>query len=104
MELYESAFKKFLNMAKVMKMVGEGAEELDTSDSISFDQAKTLGLLPMGKNTSDRLRDKHMRYFTVTKPNEDGWSKVIYWIESEVADKVGDDFSLDTNIDASLYS
>ena len=104
MELYESAFKKFLNMAKVMKMVGEGAEEMDTENSISFDQAKTLGLLPMGKNTSDRLRDKYMRYFTVTKPNKDGWSKVIYWIESEVTDKVGDDFSLDTNIDASLYS
>ena len=29
MELYESRFKKFLNVAKVMKMVGEGAEEME---------------------------------------------------------------------------
>jgi hypothetical protein len=27
MELYESAFKKFLNMAKVIKMVGEDVDE-----------------------------------------------------------------------------
>ena len=45
MELYESAFKKFLNMAKVMKMVGEG-------ESISGDDA-----MDVAKSFYDSLID-----------------------------------------------
>ena len=104
MELYESAFKKFLNMAKVMKMVGEN-DEFDTSGSITFKQAKELDVLPIdGPNTDAKLRERNLRYYTITKPNDDGFSKVIYWIEKEVADKAGDDFRVDKSIDPSLYS
>lgn len=104
MELYESAFKKFLNMAKVMKMVGEN-DEFDTSGAITFKQAKELGVLPIdGPNTDVKLRERNLRYYTITKPNDDGFSKVIYWIEKEEADKAGDDFRVDKSIDPSLYS
>ena len=105
MELFESKFKKFMNMAKVMKLIGEGTEELEMNDNtITFEKAKQLSLLPIGKGTSDRVRDRYMRFFTVTKPNEEGWSKVIYWVSKEDAAKVGDDFVLDDDIDPSLYS
>ena len=105
MELFESKFKKFMNMAKVMKLIGEGTEELEMSDNtITFEKAKQLSLLPIGKGTSDRVRDRYMKFFTVTKPNEEGWSKVIYWVSKEDAAKVGDDFVLDDDIDPSLYS
>ena len=105
MELFESKFKKFMNMAKVMKLIGEGTEELEMNDNtITFEKAKQLSLLPIGKGTSDRVRDRYMKFFTVTKPNEEGWSKVIYWISKADADKVGDDFILDDNIEPSLYS
>ena len=105
MELFESKFKKFMNMAKVMKLIGEGTEELEMNDNtITFEKAKQLSLLPIGKGTSDRVRDRYIRFFTVTKPNEEGWSKVIYWVSKEDAAKVGDDFVLDDDIDPSLYS
>ncbi len=104
MELYESAFKKFLNMAKVIKMVGE-SDEFDTSGAITFKQAKKLGVLPIdGPNTDTKLRERNLRYYTITKPNDDGFSKVIYWIEKEDADKAGEDFRIDKSIDPSLYS
>ena len=105
MELFESRFKKFLNVAKVMKMVGEGSEEMDTSGSITFKQAKELGLLPIdSQNSSTKLRERNLRYFTITKPNDDGFSKVIYWIEKEVAQEAGEDFRVDDSVDVSLYS
>ena len=105
MELFESKFKKFMNMAKVMKLIGEGTEELEISDNtITFEKAKQLSLLPIGKGTSDRVRDRYMKFFTVTKPNEEGWSMVIYWVSKADAAKVGDDFVLDDDIDPSLYS
>jgi hypothetical protein len=104
MELYESAFKKFLNMAKVMKLVEVG-DEFDTSGAITFSKAKELGVLPMdGENSNPTLREKNLRYFTITKPNDKGFSKVIYWIEKEDAENAGDDFVLDTSIDTSIYS
>ena len=104
MELYESAFKKFINVAKIMKLVEE-ADEFDTSGAVTFKRAKELGLLPIdGPNSDTRLREKNLRYFTITKPNEKGFSKVIYWIEKEDADKAGDDFRLDRSVDPSLYS
>ena len=105
MELFESRFKKFLNVAKVMKMVGEGAEEMEYESAITFKQAKELGLLPIdSKRTTRKLREKNLNYFTITKPNKDGFSKVIYWIEKEDAAKAGDDFRLDKKVDPSLYS
>lgn len=105
MELFESRFKKFLNVAKVMKMVGEGAEEMEYDSAITFKQAKELGLLPIdSKRTTRKVKEKYMNYFTITKPNDDGFSKVIYWIGKEEAAKAGDDFDLDDEIDSSLYS
>jgi len=105
MELFESRFKKFLNVAKVMKMVGEGAEEMEYESAITFKQAKELGLLPIdGRKTTTKVKEKYMDYFTITKPNEDGFSKVIYWIKKEDAINSGDSFSLDDDIDSSLYS
>lgn len=104
MELFESNFKKFINMAKVMKLVGEN-DEFDTSGAVTFKRAKEMKLLPIdGPNSDERLREKNLRYFTITKPNKDGFSKVIYWIEKEDADKAGDDFRLDRSVDPSLYS
>lgn len=105
MQLYESKFKDFINMAKVMKLVGEGEEEMDMSGSITFNQAKELGLLPIDSpNTSTKLRERNLRYFTITKPNDDGFSKVIYWIGKEDAKEAGRDFRVDDSIDVSLYS
>ena len=104
MELYESRFKKFLNVAKVMKMVGEG-DEADIENAITFKKAKELNLVPIdGPNSDIRLRERNMKYFTITKPNDDGFSKVIYWIGKEEAAKAGDGFDLDDEIDSSLYS
>ena len=104
MELFESNFKKFINMAKVMKLVEED-DEFDTSGAVTFKQAKKMRLLPIdGPNSDERLREKNLNYFTITKPNKDGFSKVIYWIEKEDADKAGDDFRLDKKVNPSLYS
>ena len=105
MELFESRFKKFLNVAKVMKMVGEGSEEMEYDSAITFKQAKELGLLPIdSKRTTRKVKEKYMNYFTITKQNDDGFSKVIYWIGKEEAAKAGDGFDLDDDIDSSLYS
>ena len=91
-------------MAKVMKLVGEN-DEFDTSGAVTFKQAKEIGLLPIdGPNSDERLREKNLNYFTITKPNKDGFSKVIYWIKKEDAINSGDSFSLDDDIDSSLYS
>lgn len=85
-------------------LISEG-DEMDMSGSITFDQAKELGLLPIdGPNTSSKLRERNLRYFTITKPNDDGFSKVIYWIEKEDAKEAGRDFRVDSSIDVSLYS
>jgi len=83
----------------------KGGDEMDTSGSITFKQAKKLGFLPIdSQNSSTKLRERNLRYFTITKPNDAGFSKVIYWIEKEVADAAGEDFRVDDSIDVSLYS
>ena len=50
MELYESRFKKFLNVAKVMKMVGEG-EKISGDDAM--DVAKNFYDSLMGIDGND---------------------------------------------------
>ena len=80
-------------------------DEMEYESAITFKQAKELGLLPIdGRKTTTKVKEKYMDYFTITKPNEDGFSKVIYWIKKEDAINAGDSFSLDDDIDSSLYS
>ena len=80
-------------------------DEIELESAVTFKQAKELGLLPIdGRRTTTKVKEKYMDYFTITKPNEDGFSKVIYWIKKEDAINAGDSFSLDDDLDSSLYS
>ena len=81
------------------------SDEADVENAITFKKAKELNLIPIdGPNSDSRLRERRVKYFTVTKPNDKGFSKVIYWIDKEVAKEAGDKFVLDSDVEVSLYS
>jgi len=87
--------------------VAEGIidDEADVENAITFKKAKELNLIPIdGHNSDSKLRERNSKYFTVTKPNDKGFSKVIYWIDKEVAKEAGDKFTLDSDVEVSLYS